>query len=297
MSVRIPLPAGELRGLALIGIGVAFFATSSVLIRLAFPISAMEVTFGRLFVGALLVTAIASMRRELRGWFGDARAYWLYGLTMSLHFLFFTGALALTSIAHALSLVYLAPAFIAVLSRLRLGETLSRLQIVGIGLSIVGIALLTGFEPENSARTLLGDFVAVLSAVMFALYSVIGRVRRQSTPLFAYTSRVYVWATIWALPFAAVTFNPAGYTWGRVGALALAGLLPIGIGHTLYNAAVRYVSATKTNLVATQEVTGGVLLGALVLGEIPSPFTLTGAAINLAGVLIVVLGGRSTRQS
>ena len=91
-------------------------------------------------------------------------------------------------------------------------------------------------------------------------------------------------------------FDPGDYTWGRAGAIALSGLLPIGIGHTLYNASMRYISATKTNLVATQEITGGVILAAIVLAEIPSGATIIGAAINLAGIFLVILGGRPLRR-
>ena len=59
---------------------------------------------------------------------------------------------------------------------------------------------------------------------------------------------------------------------------------------------MRYISATKTNLVATQEITGGVILAAILLAEIPSVTTITGAVINLAGIFLVILGGRPLRR-
>ncbi len=66
-------------------------------------------------------------------------------------------------------------------------------------------------------------------------------------------------------------------------------LLPLAFGHTLYNAALRLTSATKVNVVATQELTLGVLWGALLLGEVPSAETLAGAVLTLIGVVLVVL--------
>ena len=49
------------------------------------------------------------------------------------------------------------------------------------------------------------------------------------------------------------------------------GLIPLGLGHTLYNAALHRAPAATVNTIATQEVTFGVLLAWLLLGEPPSP--------------------------
>ena len=67
------------------------------------------------------------------------------------------------------------------------------------------------------------------------------------------------------------------------------GLLPLALGHTLYNAALRRTRATPVNLIATQEVTGGVILGMFLLQEIPSLNSLAGALITLAGIVLVIL--------
>jgi drug/metabolite transporter (DMT)-like permease len=67
------------------------------------------------------------------------------------------------------------------------------------------------------------------------------------------------------------------------------GVLPLGIGHTLYNAALRHTHPTRVNIVATQEVTGGVLLSWWLLGEIPTVNAVAGAVIMLVGVVQVIL--------
>jgi hypothetical protein len=43
------------------------------------------------------------------------------------------------------------------------------------------------------------------------------------------------------------------------------------------------------NLIATQEVTGGVLLSALLLAQVPPPNAVVGIAITLVGIAIVLL--------
>ena len=54
-------------------------------------------------------------------------------------------------------------------------------------------------------------------------------------------------------------------------------------------AALRRTHATYVNLIATQEVTGGIILSYLFLGEVPSFNSLLGAAITLTGIATVLI--------
>ncbi len=87
---------------------------------------------------------------------------------------------------------------------------------------------------------------------------------------------------------ALVHFSPHGYTWTAIISVLLLGLQPLALGHTLYNAALRRTNATMVNLVATQEVTGGIILGILLLHEIPSLASIVGVLITLGGILLVL---------
>jgi drug/metabolite transporter (DMT)-like permease len=104
-----------------------------------------------------------------------------------------------------------------------------------------------------------------------------------------YAFATYGMAGIWMLPAAFLTWTSGGYGLRQVISLVLSGALPLGLGHTLYNAAIRRTHATYVNLIATQEVTGGVLLGMLILGQMPSLNSLIGAVITLVGIGIVLL--------
>ncbi|MBI3971738.1 MAG: DMT family transporter [Chloroflexi bacterium] len=269
---------------------VTLFSTSPVLIRWAEGISAVEITFWRLFLAALTVTVFGFVTGRRVRWFQlPHRRFAVYGVVIALHFFFYIASLFFTSVAHSLALVYTAPVFIAILSRLLLGEALSPRRWLGIALAIAGVAVLAGFEPEITVRGLIGDTLAIGSAVTFAIYSVVGRASRATYELFDYAAGVYGWGALWILPLA-IWFAPAS-AYDTPGTLAVLGLGigPLGAGHTLYNAALRRAPATFVNLIATLEVVGGVALSALLLGEFPSPTSLAGAAIVLAGILIVIL--------
>lgn len=275
-------------GLLLVALAVVLFATSPVLIRLAAPLSAWTITFGRMAVAALLVAALARWRGE-RLWPPPFRWYWCaaYGLTAALHFLLYIASLAFTSVAHSLTLVYTAPLFVTLFAALFLGEVVPRRALLGLPVTVAGVTVLTGFEPAMDGRMLLGDLLALGSAVCFGLYSVIGRSARTRTPLLVYAAWVYGVAALWLLGPALL----AGLTWPgwrAVLAVVALGVFPLGIGHTLYNAGLRRTHPTYVNLVATQEVTGGIVLSALILGEIPGLTAVVGALVTLVGVALVI---------
>jgi drug/metabolite transporter (DMT)-like permease len=91
------------------------------------------------------------------------------------------------------------------------------------------------------------------------------------------------------LPVAALNLTSAGYNARSLLAVFAAGLIPLATGHTIYNAALRRTHATTVNLIATQEVTGGVLLGMLFLQHVPQVNEIVGASITLLGIALVLI--------
>lgn len=283
------MTASERRGLLFVALAVTMFSTSPVLIRLAAPVSSFEITFWRMATAAPTVLVLSLiMRQPIRLPWADLPRFAAYGLVAALHFLLYIASLQFTSIAHSLSLVYTAPVFIAVLSAIFLGEPIPRRKYGGIALAVLGVAVLAGFEPQFTLRMLFGDTLALGSAICFAIYSIAGRSQRHRYPLLTYAFVVYALAALWLLPVAAVSFKPV-YSPLAIAGIAFLGIFPLGIGHTLYNAALRRVHAAYANLVATQEVTGGIILGIIFLNEVPTTNAIIGCIMTLAGILMVLI--------
>lgn len=278
------------RGALLAVLAVVFFATSPVLVRLAEPLSPYEKTAGRLLVAALALLLLMQVRREpLRVTRRDLPLLAGIGLIAALHFVAYVASLNFTTIAHSLAIVYTAPIFVAIFSAWFLHEPIRPRQWLGVLVAVLGVAILAGFDPNWNARMAVGDLLALISAIMFGLYSVAGRKQRGRYSLFTYAVGVYALAGLWVLPAAAANFTPEGYTlWPLLAVVAL-GIIPLGIGHTLYNAALRHTHATTANLIATQEVTLGILLGALILGEAPKLNEMAGVVVTLLGIALVLL--------
>jgi drug/metabolite transporter (DMT)-like permease len=278
------------KGLLLAALAVLFFATSPVLVRWAAPASPYGIALGRLAVAAVFVFTLARVKGSP---VTIARADWRlfagFGLITALHFVFYIASLSFTSIAHSLAIVYTAPIFVTLFSGWFLHEPIAGRKWIGIAIAVMGIAILVRFEPQWDTRMAFGDLLALGSAITYGLYSVAGRSQRARYPLFTYATAVYGIAALWVLPMAALNQNLAALGLPQVLAIIALGLLPLGMGHTLYNAALRRTHATNVNLVATQEVTLGILLGVVFLGEIPDASSIVGALVTLLGVVFVIL--------
>ncbi len=264
------------------------FSTGAVLVRLAGALSPVEITSLRMLLASLLVAGAAWATGEP---LAIAPRVWIrlipIGITAALHFLAFIASLSFTTVAHALTLTYTAPLFIAAFSRLTLRESLPRRAVPGAVVALVGVAVLAGFEPRLEGRMIVGDLLAVGAAATFAIYSLLGRRERARLPLLTYAGGVYLVAGLVTGPFAGGLLRSDVPAQSLAAVCAMA-LVPSALGHTLYNAAVRRLHPSVPNLIATQEVTLGILLTWLLLGEPVTWNAIVGAALTLLGVGLVL---------
>jgi len=276
-------------GIGYVILAVLMFSTSPVFVRWAGDLSPFVITCLRMLIGSGTVYLIASLsgkRPRL------ARADWprfaLWGLVAACHFVLYIASLSLTTVAHSLALVYTSPVWVSLFSWLLLREPLPKRKWVGIAVTLIGMGVLSGFEPAWTGRMLVGDTMALGSAVAFGVYSATGRGQRSRYSLWTYTSGVYGMAGLWLLPAALLTFEMTEQIDLALLSVLGLGVFPLAIGHTLYNAALRRLHPTLANIIATQEVTGGVLLSWWLLGETPPLNAVIGAVIMLIGVAQVV---------
>jgi len=63
-------------------------------------------------------------------------------------------------------------------------------------------------------------------------------------------------------------------------------VVPMIFGHTVYNWALRYVSAPIVSLSLLGEPVGASILAYLILGEAPGQMVILGGVVTLAGILV-----------
>ncbi|RME59846.1 MAG: EamA family transporter, partial [Caldilineae bacterium] len=150
----------ERRGLLFVACAVLLFSTSPVLVRWAArSLTAYEIAAGRLLVAGALVLGLALLRRERLPGRAEWGRFFFYGLVTALHFGLYIASLAYTTIAHSLALVYTAPIFVALFSRIYLKESLTARKWFGVAIAVCGVAVLAGFEPQFTRRMVFGDLL------------------------------------------------------------------------------------------------------------------------------------------
>jgi len=208
------------------------------------------------------------------------------GIFLALHFAFWISSLDYTSVMSSVVFVSTNPIFVGLASVVLLRESLRRGTLIGIAIAIVGGVLIALSDLEQSGtESLQGNVLALAGAVTVSGYLLIGRRLRRQLSLLAYIGLVYTTAALVLLALAlAMGANLLGYS--LTGYLLIAALAagPQLIGHTSYNWALKYVSATFVTVTLLAEPIGATVLAIPILAQVPSPIKIVGGALILVGI-------------
>jgi drug/metabolite transporter (DMT)-like permease len=217
------------------------------------------------------------------------------------HFAAWISSLAYTSVASSTALVTTNPIFVALVSFILWRERISRRAVVGIGLTVVG-SLLIGIsdsEGGSGSNPILGDVLALIGALCGTGYFLMGRELRRRLTILPYIWLVYsaaaVFLLIWMLLAGQSLLSLSAPVYLLLLGLALG---PQLLGHTSFNWAVKYLSATFVTVAILGEPVGSTIFALLVLpGQELQLLQLAGGVVLLIGIVIATLAERHVRPS
>jgi DME family drug/metabolite transporter len=254
-------------------------------------IEPLEISFWRAAIAGVLFVIHAAARGRLRIARHDlpaVGAFALLGVTI-LYWSYFR-AVELGGAALAAILLYTAPAWVAVAATLWLGERLTARKSAAIALTLAGIALVamgSGTSGPGSAGIATARLPALawglLSGLAYAAYYLFGKryfARYDASTLFACALPL---GALMLLP--AVTFAPKSLTAWL--ALLFLGIVPTYGAYLFYGFGLARLEATRAATVATLEPVAAAALAYVVWGEALRGMGYAGAALVLAGVMIV----------
>ena len=283
-------------GVILIVLAIVGYSCLSIFTKKLFArgVEPLDIAFWRFAFAALIYWALVLVR-ERRGGTAKASTPLPRIKLMALGMLFAGEAIVAFFGWERLSagtftvLFYSYPAMVAILGAL-MGERLSLLTWIALGLTLVGIALTA---PDFSAGLTGGNFVGVMLALFDALqvavyFLLIGRVTRGHSDMV----RISAWTVTGALvavTVVAVTHGmtlPQGETWLYLIAIAvICTVMPV----FALNAGIQQLGATRAAIIATFEPLLTAVLALIFLSEVMLPIQWVGGAVIIASVILLQL--------
>lgn len=288
-----------MRGRPVLALAVAgsivAISTAAILIRYVDEdVAPIAIGFYRLLYATLLLLPFAFWRArdELRQLSrSDVVGLILVGAVLAVHFAAWITSLDLTSVAASVVLVTLHPVFVALVSQRVFGEGVGARGYVGIGLALVGGVVITWGDARSGPEPLVGDTLALLGALAAAIYFLAGRGYRKRLSLLAYVTPVYASCAFF---LGLLLLLPSPYGGSPFGIaprdhilfLAMA-VVPMILGHTVLNWALKYVTAPAIATTILGEPLGSTVLAVVLLDEVPGALTIGGGALVLVGIAMV----------
>jgi drug/metabolite transporter (DMT)-like permease len=169
-------------------------------------------------------------------------------------------------------------------------EPITLNKLVGVGVGLIGVAILMGFDPAAlTGGSLAAEIALVGATASYAIGGVYARKMvhglRPMIPAMFQVFFAFVMVTLLAFIFEKPTEAPITLETGF--AVAWIGLLGSGLAYLVFFRLLRSWGATRTSLVAYLLPIVGIALGALVLREAIHAGLLIGTALIIAGIFVV----------
>lgn len=206
-------------------------------------------------------------------------------------------ALTQTTVANAAILNSWAPVLIAAAGAVLFGDRLSRRQIGGIALSMLGVLVIIlhgRIETLTALAFNRGDLVMVVATLAWATYTTLLRFRPGVSTL-SFAAITYGVAGIVNAPLAVFEFANGQRiipSLAVAGAIAYAALLASLVAYFLYARAVEIIGGVRTGVFIHLIPLFASLLGLVFLGEAPALYHAVGFGLILTGVWVASAAGR-----
>src|SRR5262249_20163659 len=220
------------------------------------------------------------------------------GLFLALHFATWITSLTLTSVARAALFVDLQPIWAAILGAVFMGESLSGLEILAVGIVTAGGMVTMLSHWSEGAASVRGDLLALSGGIAGACYLLIGRKVRARISWLRYMFSVYLVSAAWLLLFWVARYRhfPLPVTDDLIW-LFLMALIPSLAGHGLFNLVIRNLKAYVVNAAFFGEPILATILAAIFFHEYPDRYFYAGALIVFAGLALIFRQQKSQQDA
>lgn len=270
----------------LLGMGVLAISTGSLLIRLADCPPLTKATWRTGLAGILLVPWAWQNWKAAGSPSIPWKAVIISGVLLATHFATWITSLETLSVASSVLLVNTAPLFVVLLGPWISKEARTPKMLLGVSVGFGGVAFLALAGGVESIDP-MGARLAILGALSWAAFALLGKRLAKALPLLAYLTLAYLVAAI-TLGMLALAQGDSLQPDTQDTLFALVGLalIPQLVGHSLVNRSIRILPTSVVALCILMEPIVACLLVALFLGELPPSAAYWAAPLILGGILL-----------
>jgi drug/metabolite transporter (DMT)-like permease len=237
-----------------------------------------------LALGLGLIMAVRGQRLSLIGF----RLSWLPGLLFAANIAMFFTAIKLTTVANATVIGAIQPAMSMVLVGRIFGERVHRSDIWLTGCSIAGVVLVVYGSSSKPEWDFRGDLLSIGSILAWTWYLFVTKRARQEIGAIELQTTLTIVAAVVMLPIALLSGQSMSVPGSSIWFLALLAIVG-GIGHTLVNFAHGHTKLLLVSLMFLGIPVLATSWAAIFLGESVNRRQVTGMAIVLAGLGVLII--------
>lgn len=281
--------AGHLAAFVTILIWGTTFISTKVLLN---DFSPIEILFIRFTIGYAALWLVRPKRLTL-----DSRRHeWLFAAAglcgVTLYYLFENIALTYTMASNVGVIISIAPFFTAIFGCIFLkGRRPTARFFAGFIIAMAGICLISFSSGQTLAVNPLGDFLAIIAAVIWAVYSTLTKkISAWGYNTIQVTRRIFFYGLIFMIPVLfTMDFNVS--TQALIAPKNLANLLFLGFGASAlcfvtWNFSVKVLGSVKTSVYIYMVPVITTLTSALILHESITKAALAGILLTLTGLFL-----------
>ncbi|GEN54903.1 DMT family transporter [Halobacillus faecis] len=198
-------------------------------------------------------------------------------------------AIEATSMAIAFVLLYTAPVFVTIFSRIFFKEAWTGRKLMALFTTFVGCTFVIGWLPGLQASlSWPGLLFGLGSGLFYALYSIFGKVVLKKYRSLTVTFYTFLFAALAVVPFSGLWEEMALMNDICVWLLILGlGLISTVLPFLLYTKGLEHVESSRASIVATIEPVVATLVGYFVYAEVMTIYQYAGVVLVLLSVIIV----------
>jgi drug/metabolite transporter (DMT)-like permease len=186
--------------------------------------------------------------------------------------------------------------FVTLMAWIFFKEPLTVRKIVAVLLSVAGTLLISGRSALDSDQIpILGLVVALFGAILYGLFSLLGKKLTGSYNPWTILLYVFGFASLTLLPFQIIYPSPFPYQAPAI--FYFAGLVfgPSILGFALYTTALGRLQASNASIISQTEIVFASILAFAFLGERLHIWQIMGAVLVVSGVILVSLSNGTNR--